>query len=350
MYIKMINLKYTIQARVNSTQENHTIVEKIQALINNYTIDYEEYFNRYNVWCDIVSGAFSRDIGENGYCDIFTAYGNQNNIQANTSQHELYYCSSKIKSIGEWYNIFPWENGSWCVHTGRQSFGQYYRQFWDTHNNVHNKKLWYTDEDDENLMTGPEAIHDHTNIAELYLISQQGDARIFFRRKLIASGDWNHDGTTGNISSEMKYTLQILQLRGFDAGENHDFDINNHSGVYDGNIDTRACDYAKWFICHGSGIGQIYSGYALPIDQNDGRVDFTHNSTTLKVRNILISPSKNPLYASAESYVQINPYITIKYTNGIYGKLRQKRMGTQDLSTYETSSQTTFNIKNRYTQ
>lgn len=49
MYIKMITLKYTIQARIKSTQENHTIVEKMQAIVSNYTIDYEEYFNRSNV-------------------------------------------------------------------------------------------------------------------------------------------------------------------------------------------------------------------------------------------------------------------------------------------------------------
>lgn len=350
MYIKMITLKYTIQARIKSTQENHTIVEKMQAIVSNYTIDYEEYFNRSNVWCDTYSDTFSRDVGANGYCDIFTAYGNENNIQTNTGYHELYYCSSKIKRDAGLYNTFPRTYGSWCLHTGKQSFGQYYRQFWDTKNNAIPKKMWYTDEDDENLMTWPEAIHDHMNIAELYLISQQWDSRIFFRRTLVASRDWNKDTITGNTSSETKYVMQILQLRWFDAGENHDFNSNEYSGVYDGHIDTRACDYAKWFICQGQNIGGVYSWYHLPADQDDGRVDFTHSDTTLKYRNIRISPTKNPNYAWAESQVQINPYFTIGYTNGLYGQHRQKRLWTEDISAYETSTQTTFNIKNRYTQ
>ncbi|MEI7558336.1 MAG: hypothetical protein WCJ45_06075 [bacterium] len=45
-------------------------------------------------------------------------------------------------------------------------------------------------------MKGPTAIDNATGIQELYLISQDGKSRIFMRRKLIASGDWNGDGTT----------------------------------------------------------------------------------------------------------------------------------------------------------
>jgi len=61
------------------------------------------------------------------------------------------------------------------------------------------------------------------------------------------------------VASDNLYTLQILKLRGFDAGTHHDFDPTDSSGVYDGNIDTRACDYAQGFICHGSGVGPLYS-------------------------------------------------------------------------------------------
>ncbi|MEI6672857.1 MAG: hypothetical protein WCL02_06075 [bacterium] len=66
---------------------------------------------------------------------------------------------------------------------------------------------------------------------------------------MIESGDWNNNGITGDTDSEKLYTLQILKLKGFDAGSNHNFDINTSSGVYDGKIDTRACDYAQGFIC-----------------------------------------------------------------------------------------------------
>lgn len=93
---------------------------------------------------------------------------------------------------------------------------------------------------------------------ELYLISQDGDSRILIRRALMESGDRNHDGAISG-DSETRYTLQMLKLKGFDAGNSHNFDVTSSSGVYDGKIDTRACDYSQGFICNGSGLGNIYS-------------------------------------------------------------------------------------------
>ena len=77
-------------------------------------------------------------------------------------------------------------------------------------------------------MKGPKAIEDQTNIQELYLISQDKNSRIFIRRKLIESGDWNNDGIISG-DSEYLYTLQMIKLRGFDAGDNHNFDTSNAS-------------------------------------------------------------------------------------------------------------------------
>ncbi len=51
----------------------------------------------------------------------------------------------------------------------------------------------------------------------------------------------------GEVSSG--YTLQILKLRGFDAGRTHSFDAENDNEVYDGQIDTWACDYGQHFNC-----------------------------------------------------------------------------------------------------
>lgn len=73
------------------------------------------------------------------------------------------------------------------------------------------------------------------------------------------TGDFNNDTVYGSGDSEKRYTLQILKLKGFDAGNNHDFNTDTSSGVYDGKIDTRACDYAQGFICNGSGISDVYS-------------------------------------------------------------------------------------------
>ena len=93
-------------------------------------------------------------------------------------------------------------------------------------------------------MKGPHAILDPGNVKELYLISQDGKERLLIRRALVASGDWNKDGVISG-DNDYLYTLQLLKLKGFDAGDHHDFDITTSSGVYDGNTDTRACDYAQ---------------------------------------------------------------------------------------------------------
>jgi len=73
--------------------------------------------------------------------------------------------------------------------------------------------------------------------------------RMYLRRKLIETGDWNYDGIVSG-SYEKLYSLQMLKLRSFDAGTNHDFSLVTSSGVYDGVIDTRACDYSQGFSCN----------------------------------------------------------------------------------------------------
>lgn len=355
IYTRMIRLKYNIQARINVVQDSYFAIEKINLLLKDYTIDYEEYFNRKNVWCDNYTQPFTRDVGTGGYCTMFTAYGNSNNIVwATSSQRKIYFCSSNTitdpadpQKIIYTDGIQKW---SGCLNTGQQSFGQYYRQFRDVKNNVDSVPWAWNDDDDENVMKWPSAIDDATNVKELYLISQDGKSRIFIRRKLIESGDRNHDGIISG-DSEKRYTLQILKLRGFDAGNNHDFDINNSSGVYDGKIDTRACDYAQGFICSWAEINHtLYPWYKLPADQDDGRVNLFQKNITISDRNIIVYPTKNPQYALAEDNVQINPYFTITLTSKIYWEVRQKKLGMQNIDTFQNSLQTTFDTKNFYTK
>lgn len=49
LYTKMVRLKYNIQARQSLIQNSYDTMEKINVLLRDYTIDYEEYFNRRNV-------------------------------------------------------------------------------------------------------------------------------------------------------------------------------------------------------------------------------------------------------------------------------------------------------------
>ena len=90
-----MKLKYNIQARTNITQNSYLAIEKINLLLKDYTIDYEEYFNRKNVGCDTYNDNFTRDVGADGYCDLFTAYGNNSNIDTTSSTtRNIYFCSS----------------------------------------------------------------------------------------------------------------------------------------------------------------------------------------------------------------------------------------------------------------
>lgn len=352
IYTKMINIKYNIQAKTNITQDAYFIGEKINLILKDYTIDYEEYFNRKNVGCDTYNPTFTRNAWANGYCDLFTAYGNNNTINGTSEQKcELYFCSSATNETDPYTviqeaNIQHW---SWCLSTGQQSFGQYFWQFRDVKKDVDSVAGAWNDDDDENVLKWPSSIEDNTDVQELYLISQDGTRRIFIRRVLLESGDRNNDGLTGNSDSEKLYTLQILKLKWFDAGSNHDFNINNSSGVYDGKIDTRACDYAQGFICNGSGINWIYTDYKLPYNENDGRVNLFQKNITISNRNINISPNKNPQYALAEPNTQINPYFTLNFTSKLYGQIRQKRLGAI-IDEFQTSIQTTFNTKKFYTE
>jgi len=353
IYTRMVRLKYNIQARTNIVQDSYFVIEKINLMLKDYTIDYEEYFNRKNVGCDTYNANFTRDVGSDGYCNIFTAYGNHSNIDlVPSTTRKIYFCSSTIGQDIPYKVIQNPEvqDGSGCLNTGRQSFGQYQRQFRDVKNNVDSVPGAGNDDDDENVMKWPNAIDNATGAQEIYLISQDGKSRIFIRRALIESGDRNN---TGGISgdSEKLYTLQILKLRGFDAGNNHDFNVNTSSGVYDGKIDTRACDYAQGFICQGSWVDtSVYKEYKLPADENDGWANLFKKNITISDRNLMVYPTKNPQYALTENNAQINPYFTMSIISKLYGKIRQKRLGIPNLDTFKIGVQTTFNTKNFYTK
>ncbi len=291
---------------------------------------------------------------DNGHCDLPTAYGNMSNIDGSESlERKIYFCSSTIPEDEYAPQRVIYEpdvqDGSWCLNTGKQSFGQYYRQFRDVKKDVDTVAGARNDDDDENVLKWPVAIGDTTNVKELYLISQNGNSKIFIRRTLVESGDRNYDGVISG-DSEKLYTLEILKLRGFDAGSNHDFNVNTSEGVYDGKIDTRVCDYAQGYNCNGTGIGSLYPGYAMPEDADDGRVNLFQKNITISDRNIMISPNKNPQYALAQETAQINPHFTINLTSKLYGAIRQKRLGMETIDNFQVNIQTTFNTKNFYTK
>jgi len=81
----MQNLKKEIDMQQQLIQQSYEFVERLNVLLQDYVIDYEEYFNRQMVGCTTGGGtgtAFTWLTNGSGYCDRFTAYGNGNALVA----------------------------------------------------------------------------------------------------------------------------------------------------------------------------------------------------------------------------------------------------------------------------
>jgi len=349
VYLKMIKLKHHVEAKQTLIQNSYYMFEKINIEIKDFTIDYEEYYNRKMVWCN------GSDYGENfkrnmlsgtnlWYCNNFTSYWNKNSIDTQQNnerdQHKYYFCSS-LETETSPDLVVDSSSTLWsgCFDVNYfhapyiQSYWQYKHLFRDTKDDVDSITWLVNDWDDTELWIWPIAIADQINVQELYLISQDGTQRVFFRRKQIGSG----------------FAIQILKLRWFDAGKNHDFSISSESETYDNVIDTRACDYAEGFECSGDPIDNtIYSGYKLPQDEEDWRVSVSELDLDVTSRNIKIYPIKQPELARAEDNMQINPYFTITITNKLSASVRASKLWTGSIEDFQLTLQTTFNTKNFY--
>ncbi len=346
----IIKYRYAFQARAWLLEKTYYMMERVNLLLRDFTIDYEEYFNRKNVGCDSgYQNNFQWNVWLNWYCDNYTAYWNYNTLFSNTGEHHLYSCSSLTwyilwnQYVAQNLTLSEW---SWCFISGHQSYGEYTFQFIDMKADADFAVWVIWDGDDVDYGKWPNAIQDATWVQELYLISQSKKDRVFIRRILVESGDWNGDGVI-TWDNEYRYTLQMLKLKGFDAGNNHSFNPLTTSGVYDWTTDTWACDYSQWFICNWSWIGNVYSWYRLPIDQNDGWVNIFDRNVTVINRNIVVYPTKDPEYAWAEDMVQINPYFTVSLKTKLYWWVWQKRLH-ESINNFQFTLQTTFNTKNNY--
>ena len=351
-YRWILKFKYIFQAKANILETTYYMMEKVNVLLKDYTIDYDEYFNRSRVGCNSWYQAnFTWNVWVTGHCDNFTFYGNGNSYVAWwLSWYALYYCSS---AAGYYQNgqyvintVVP--SYTWCLSTWYQSFGQYAYQFYNMKKDADRDWSVVGDSDDTDLGQWPTAIPNSTWVQELYLISPDRKNRVLIRRSLISSWDWDKNGVVSG-ENEYRYTLQILKLKWFDAGNNHNFDPATSSWVYDGKIDTWACDYSQWFICNWSSIGNLYSWYHLPLNGDDGRVNLFDKNITVAGRNLSVYPDENPDFAWWDESLQINPYFTIFLRTKLYGELRFPRL-TDSLPNFEFSLETTFDTKDNYTK
>ena len=344
IYSFLIKSNKEIVARQNAIQQWYELLEKLNILMQDYTVDYEEYYNRQMVGCVSWStlstwGNFKWNVWLSWYCTEFTAYGNENSTEkmlgwaeVDPSYNDIYYCSS-VRGQNSNLPHRVVKDDCWR-RWKKQSFGQYAALFTDV-------MYPYDNEDDKEegrpVNENVKAIEDSDNIQELYLISHDWKRRLFFRRKL-----------TNQNSGYAQYRIQMLRLRWFDAWQQHNFDKLS-LGSYDWQIDTWACDTSMWFIWNWSGVWWAYSGYHLPENENDCRIDLTYWSTSIFAWNLDISPVDDPdLYWSDQSR-QINPYMKILVVNWVYfPEIFSKSLIGSSITDFKIPIQTTINMKDFY--
>ena len=342
IYSFLIKANKDIIARQTAIQQWYEFFERINILMQDYTIDYEEYFNRQMVWCVAWWGTgsnFKWNIWISWYCTNFTAYWNENSTARKivwwtipSNYHDIYRCSSNGDKETSWYpRTIGWNCWKFWV---KQSFGQYKALFNDV-------KTVTLDDDDEELwymVTSNDirAIRDDKNIQELYLISHDGKKRLYFRRKLV-----------NQSSGYAQYRVQLLRLRWFDAWQDHNFNTTG-AWLYDWQIDTWACDSSMWFIWNWPSIWWAYSNYRLPSNVDDCWVDLTYWKTNLYTWNISISPLWDPDLFWAEQGRQINPYMTIFILNWVYLPEFFWKIAGSSIMDFKVPLKTTINKKDFY--
>lgn len=143
-------------ARQNLMEQTNKVMDQFAILFQDYSIDYEEYFNRKMVGCDGTEKAatFKWNVNSSGHCEAFTAYGNENaKLQNNEEkkQHHLMYCSSDAKN-GDYIQLIAFKNcqnagttateGVFSPHNdGRLSYGQYQQLFRDMKNDTDQQSI-----------------------------------------------------------------------------------------------------------------------------------------------------------------------------------------------------------------
>lgn len=373
LFIRIINTKTNIEARQMLVQSTYDIVEQLNTKIQNYTVDYEEYFNRTMVWCSTTSqwATFAWDSwAQLWYCTKRTQYGNWTPLinwwayVSSEVQHKPYFCSTDIGALTEewWFllwngvwncwqsvysNYFLWLNYATNWWRFIQPYGQYKNMFIDIKADVDSEPVRAWDDDDTDLGSWSTAIVDNNRVKELYVISNDKRKRLFFRRALIATWDWNENGTIDS-DNEKLYAIQMLQLKAFDAWQNHDFDALNYSGVFDGNTDTWACDFDAWYVCNWTSLWWVYSWYSIPLNNNDWWINITNSNISIADWNMRIYPVKDPEFAWWEPQYQINPYIKIYVRSTIYGENWIWKVWKDNIEDITFDLQTTLNIKSNY--
>ena len=263
--------------------ESSNLIDIIHDAALNYTIDYEEYFNRQMTL-------------DNEYTSYWNSW-------------ELYYCAVSMGNNLWKYRFYNWSNFMfWCAQQWNQKYLEYYFQHWKLNDPT---KLNSATNSWAYQWKWPTAISPNRWIDYLYLINEDWTERYYFRRVRKEVNDI--DGSNSiNLPNEELYSVQMLKLQWLDAWIGHDY---NSRWTYDWFIDTRVCDNSQWYYCSWD---EVSNKNRLPRDWNDWWIDITSDKVTVSDMKIDIYPVKDPYLAINEPEYRIDPYAKISFTMNMY--------------------------------
>lgn len=320
--------------------ESSDLIDKIHDAALDYTIDYEEYFNRrilgFWVWDTWFTSYWN--LWAWYYCStwgVFYKYTHFKCGKVDKSNNHYYYCEQS--------------NSGWCSDKYALLSKNYWfelpQKYWEysfQHRKLSNlENLNSIDNMFANMRMWPVAIEPNTWLDYLYLINADGTERYYFRRVYSTWIDLDKDWEL-LWKNEKLYKVQMLRLRWFDIWSWYDCQSR---WAYDWFIDTRACDSSQWYNCKGKKIPWTcdennWSWYYLPSNSDDWRVDITSDRVTVTDMKIDIYPNKDPYLVWNETWLVYDPYAKISFTMNLYGKN----------SNEEITMTTTLSFKNSYTR
>lgn len=307
LHINVARIK--ILEKTQIAKEANYFVEKLFHEIKFWgTLDYEEYFNRYNFSTVTRSWHYEKPSG-------FWNFWHNGNISSSTYGTWIFFCRSSPGTMLQGTGCITENNSIGSSASWRMlRYGQYAFQFID-YNSDADDNSWRPgdengdgdirwDEDDEHLWLGPQAFPENTNVRELYLISADGRKRTYFRWKWERDPDapsgYSCDGSASTFGSWCRGTIEMLKLKGSDEWFSHD-------GVWisanDGIIDT-------WRISD-----EFLSTSPSPIATGGSyRQDLFPPSLSVTLFEVYPYPNfpKQHAWKNPNISINVNPYVRIK--------------------------------------
>lgn len=160
-------------ARMQLIEQSNDVMNRFAILFQDYTVDYEEYFNRSQVGTGLTD--------KKDHYKEFTAYGNETSVLlAGNGNHYIKYFEGtpNLNELGEHLSYGQYK--AMFRDMGKDTDGQGKLNFINNESSLQFRNVG--DADDKDLGQGPEAIS-AGKIHELYLISHDGKRRLFLRRR-----------------------------------------------------------------------------------------------------------------------------------------------------------------------